>query len=291
MASIPAPVSSAPSVNQTVVTGGPAHGVAPVAAPVAAPVTGMRSAAVPLGLWANSSVAADYSWLKTHVLLLLLVVGLTVGGIYAVESLVARHDATNAARSQAALEVVVQSNKALQAQAAVQFAELQQQVVSLEKENTALSAGRATRASQTAAQQRTDAALTPVAAAQRIQQLVPNQGTPVPNADTSVTLPPQLTEAVIQELDTLPQLQADVNDLTLELTNEGTVITDLKTELATDATIIAGQQIQLTDLAKADKDQISALKSQARRSKLKWFVVGFVAGAAVREFIKIGTGL
>jgi hypothetical protein len=228
--------------------------------------------------------------LEIWIIRLALIAALIFGCIYAFDSLIANHDAAKANASQIALEAVVKSNVDYQTSAATLFAQIEQQIVALGASNKILQTAQVTRATQTDKQQQQDANLTVIQASQRLNQLEPKQPPAVVNTNGSLIIGLPLTQAVIQDLDSIPGLKADNAGLTQELVNDTTIITDLHTELNTDDGEITGLKSQITAQDKASKTEIAALKSSARKGKLKWFGIGFIAGFVVREGILLGVG-
>lgn len=99
-------------------------------------------------------------------------------------------------------------------------------------------------------------------------------GTTVVQGDTLI-LPTALGKEALSALQLVPLLQADKVTLTAENTNLSKALDLEKQAHVSD---VQSCQLQVT----ADKLEIKAVKAQARKSKLKWFFFGFLAGQAVR---------
>lgn len=233
------------------------------------------------------NLSTDIGWLKHHLILLVIVCGLAWGGVYEIESLIAKHDAANAARSQVELATITQSIKDSQAQNAQQFALMQQQVQAVQDANAKLTAAIIAQDKQTKQQQAKDATLTAAGSAERISELEPNKGTATANGDTIVMDLP-LTHAVIQDLDALPGLEADNASLTAELKNDDTlVIPALQGQVSNDQKLLSDKDVLLEMQKKADADQLALCKADARTGKTKWAVIFGVLGFIVRGMVKL----
>ena len=166
-------------------------------------------------------------------------------------------------------------------------AKLQQQNAALVQANTALAAALTQR-------QKTDAGLSLPELAQRWAQLVPS----VPQAGLSTTpnglaITPEGAHATVNELEKVPALTA-------ELTNEQTKEANLQTMLTSSNESIGLLNKSITDRdgrieglntlivgnKKQCEDEKKVIKDAARKSKRRWFVIGFVSGFVSRQAIK-----
>jgi hypothetical protein len=84
--------------------------------------------------------------------------------------------------------------------------------------------------------------------------------------------------AIVQTLETIPALQADLKDTTAILGATQAAKAQADTLIAGQAKEITGLNLQITDADKACKTEIAAVKAEASRSKRKWFIRGFLAG-------------
>jgi hypothetical protein len=86
----------------------------------------------------------------------------------------------------------------------------------------------------------------------------------------------------VEQLDSIPVLQANLTDTQSELTNTKTELSDANVLVGQQKQEITGLTQQNADQVKADNAEIANVKAQARRSRLKWFgagvVVGFIGG-------------
>src|SRR5271156_449385 len=61
-----------------------------------------------------SKLTSDLAWLKTHIIMLVIVVGLAWGGVYGVESLIAKHDAAQEAKYSVILQAQTAQTTAIE---------------------------------------------------------------------------------------------------------------------------------------------------------------------------------
>ena len=137
-------------------------------------------------------------------------------------------------------------------------------------------------------QQKTDAALPPTELVARWNTLVPAAGATV--SPNGVFVGSQGAGTTVQQLEKVPVLAAQLdNEIAIEsgtqkllTSSEGRVVTlnDQVTDLKTQAVLNA----------KVCTDQIAVVKADARKSKRKWFIVGYIAGFLSRQYIKSATG-
>ena len=161
----------------------------------------------------------------------------------------------------------------------IEAAKLQQQNAALVQANTALAAA-LTKA------QKQDATLPPTELAARWQQLVPAAPpASVTVAPTGMTVNAAAAVATVQELEKVPVLTA-------ELANEKTTEANTETMLASSNQAIGFLNQSITDRdkridglnltivgnAKQCTDEKNVMKSEFRKSKRRWFIIGYVAG-------------
>lgn len=170
-------------------------------------------------------------------------------------------------------------------------AKLQAQNQALVNANTALAAA-LTKA------QKQDATLPPTELAARWQQLVPTAPpASITVAPTGMTVNSAAAVATVQELEKVPVLTSELeNEKTKEANTETMLassneaigflnqsITDRDKRIDGLNLTIVGNQKQCTEEKKVMADQF-------RKSKRRWFIVGYVAGFISRQVIKSQTG-
>jgi hypothetical protein len=185
------------------------------------------------------------------------------------------------ARANAAEQALVLQN-ATDAQLAAQTAQVLAQHQAIEQAyaalQTATAAAAASRQASVVQQQKTDATLPAADLANRMKtQAKAPEGSITVSGDT-LNLTRVGAVAVVQALDTIPALQADLDDETalaqsaISAKNSGDEV------IAAQTKEITGLQTAAVDQQKACTAQIAAVKADARKSKIKAFKWGFVAG-------------
>ena len=227
-----------------------------------------------------SVIAKDWSWFVSHLVVLILVGALVAGGVYGVESLIAKHDAATLAKDNAALATVVAQNQTLISEAQTKDVLLQQAITALSAANAQLSAKQNARNVQLATQVKTDATLSAQQAADRLtQQTKAAPGEITASGDTIVADLP-MSRTIVTDLDELPVVTANLADETTKLTNETTLATTAQADVTAQKAEISGLNTQLADSAVACAAEVKTEKAKAKKGKLKWFGIGFIVGFA-----------
>ena len=221
-------------------------------------------------------------YLKAHerLILALVAAGVLWFAIGKIDTLIQHHDDANLKQAQTIAAVQSQKDAAIAAQVAEDSAaftalqaKMQAQATALEQANVAL-------ATALTRQQKTDATLPPTDLVARWNALVPQAAASVNNGQ--VTLPNTGAVATVQQLELVPaQHQELVNEQTLVANGNALAVSQAKqvTDLTNE---ITGLKLQSVDDAKVCQAQIAVVKADARKSKRRWFVAGFVAGIATR---------
>jgi hypothetical protein len=224
--------------------------------------------------------ASGLSWLQKHerLIVIVLVLALLGWGANKAFSIVENRDKQAATLAAQTLAAQQQKDQALNQAVAASTAQYQALVQTLTQQNTQLAKSVATRDSALTVQQTVDKTLAPSALADRWELLTKSaQGSIIDNGQT-IEVTPDAALTTVQQLEQVPVL-------TLNLQDEDKVLANTKSELAsanqvigTQKEDIAGLQTQLADQKKADATELAAEKAAARKSKIKWFGAGFVAG-------------
>ncbi len=150
----------------------------------------------------------------------------------------------------------------------------------LQAEDAALVQANIALATALTKQQKTDATLPPTDLVARWNALVPQAAASV--TSNGVTLPNTGAVATVQQLEIIPVQQEEItNEQTLVANGE--VLAVAQTKQVTDLTAqITGLKLSAVDDAKVCQAQIAVVKADARKSKRRWFIAGFVAGIATR---------
>ena len=219
---------------------------------------------------------------KTHEKLILAVVaaGVLFFAIGKVDTLIQHHDNANLKQAQVIAAQDAAKNAAIAAQVAADKAAFDALQAKLQAEDDALVQANVALATALTKQQKTDAALPPTDLVARWNALVPQAAASVtPNG---VTLPNTGAIATVQQLEIIPvQREEIINEQTLVA--NGNALAVAQTKQVTDLTAqITGLKLQSVDDAKVCQAQITVVKADARKSKKRWFIAGFVAGIATR---------
>ena len=224
------------------------------------------------------SIESDLGWFKTHIVLLAVIVILTFGGIYGVETIIEKHDADNNSKWQA-----------INQQQVAQVQSLSDKLASEEKDRieentrqTAILAQLATTIAQrdkdTAAAVQKDTTLSASEAAQKIAQQTNAQAGEVTAQGDIIQLDLPVARTIASIADQLPAVKADLADTQKQLTAETAIATNLQTDTVQQQQLIDAMKLQAIDADKACKTQVADIKAKARKSKLKWFLGGFILG-------------
>lgn len=246
-------------------------------------------------------------YIKAHERLIVLVVCLAVGIHFysAALGFLERRDQrlSDVAHATLAAQVTenaatAQANAAIAATNTAAQAKYEQLVAQLAETNKALATAQAARDKATATQQATDRTLPAPELAARWTTLLNIPAESVQPAPGGFTVTPTGAQETVVTLEQVPQLQADLKDEQTLAANQSTQIvslSELNTGLHTQITgldhQIDGLNAQIVDDKKVYDRDTALLKAQARKSKLKWFAGGYVAGLATRGIVKIFTGI
>jgi len=245
------------------------------------------------------------TWLLDHEKLIIVIVAALVIalGYWKVSGMIADHDAAVLKQAQIVAQQQADQNAALAKQAAINAqqiaddkAQLQVLTDKLTAQNQQLVNANTALAAALTKQQKTDATLPVPDLVNRWAQLAP--GTDFSGAigsGNNVTVTPSNALATVQQLEKVPVLTQQLANETTEKANDDQLIAqqnksifDLNNQVGTLNNEIVGLNKQIVDNQKVCTAQVNEVKAQARKSKLKWFGIGFVAGFLTREFIGKG---
>ena len=224
------------------------------------------------------------NFLKTHQwIVITLVVAVTF--LYSYSRLLSYLEANaklDATKAQIALEAQQEHNKELAAQSELAFDRYEKLVATLSAENKALIAAQSRRAIEVQNQQQTDRNLPPDQLAERWAVLVQQpKETIVPNDAGYQVAPTTVVETVVA-LEVIPQLQADLKDEKQISANKSTQILEQAKVVDTLNEQVTGLGSEIVAQTEACKTEVALVKSEARKSKMRWFVIGGIIGAVVR---------
>lgn len=234
----------------------------------------------------SGTLAHDLAWLRHHLILLALVVVLVFGSVYGILGVIAKHDHENTLEKQALAQTLVQQNQQFQQQTQAQINSLVQQNTALQQQVGVLATAIATRDSQLRTQQAQVPQLTPDQLSVEWQKDVKNAGSIKPSPG-GYLVDQMAAVASVQLLEENPVLHKDLDDLK-------NIKASLQSELNNDAAVlIMEKKSHLSDnqtntaIITAKDAEIKDVKAQCRKSKLKWFSIGYVAGLISRHVFGI----
>lgn len=211
-------------------------------------------------------------------------------GYVKITNIIEEHDKAALQQAQVVAAQQAQQNAVLAKQAQDDAAKLQALSAQLEAQNQQLANANTALATALAKQQHTDATLPPTELAQRWAQITPNMpaGGVTLSPDNSMKVTQAGAVATVQQLEQVPALKQELDNTTAQKNNDdqllaasGKSIFDLNAQ-------VGGLQKQLVDNEKVCQEQIKVVKDEARKSKRKWFLIGFVSGFVSRQFLGKG---
>jgi uncharacterized Zn ribbon protein len=225
-----------------------------------------------------TKLKTDYTWLTHHLIMLGVVGALVIGSVYGVENLIAKHDMAAEQRADAKLAVFVATTQAHEAVLEQTQTQLITMVSQLQAQNSQLAQTISVRNTQTQRQVQKDATLSAQEAAQRLtQQTKASPGEIVANGDL-VTISLPITRNIVASLDLFSATQANLVDTQKQLANETVLFNKSQEVNGQQATVISDLKVQNAEQLKACAAEVKTVKSQARKSKIKWFFIGLITG-------------
>ena len=228
------------------------------------------------------------TYIKAHERLIIIVLCLATG-IFAYQKaagLIAQHDQNVASVAHATLQAQVDTVKAQAANNAAEDAQYQQLASQLAIANASLAAAIAQRNVVTVKQQALDKTLAPADLATRWAGLLHAPASDIQSAPAGITVTPPVATQTVVALDLIPGLEANLADEKTIAAGGVTQITNLSALNSGLNKQIDGLNAEMTDQTKACTADKNLLKAQARKSKLHWFIGGFVTGIATRLLFK-----
>jgi hypothetical protein len=226
------------------------------------------------------------TWLQKHERLIIVVVVLVFGYFALDEALgvVVQWDNHKASVALATVQAQEVKNEEALTQAKATLLDYENALAASIKQNIALNAAIAARDKAVVVQQKTDAQLPPMQLALRWQDLVIDTGiAPVPNG-YQVSNTAALN--TVQQLEQVPVLQQDVTDEKNQNLNLQTDVNKANDLISQGKVVVNGLQLQIQDQQKSCETQITALKAQAHKGKVKSFGIGFVTGYVAGQVSK-----
>jgi hypothetical protein len=200
-----------------------------------------------------------------------------------------RLDHDNAVLKQA--QIVADSQKAANVQLAQQVsqdaAQLKALSDKLEAQNQQLANANIALATALSQRQKTDATLPPSDLAQRWAQLAPNMpaGGVTVSPDNSMKVTQAGAVSTVQQLEKVPVLTQELANETTAKQNDDNLLVAANKNIFDLNGQVVGLNKLIVDNAAVCQDQIKVVKDEARKSKRRWFIIGYVAGFLSRQFL------
>ena len=218
-------------------------------------------------------VKNDWTWVKTHLVLLMMVALLSFGAVYGIESFISKHDAAEATKYS---QIATTQNQ----QTAQVLAQVQTEVAALMAANQQLANQNQQLVTSLSKRQTTEVQIPKQTASLTAAQVaIELQGTA--NGD-NVTLALPVAQNVLANVKLVPLLQQDKTDLQSAYNNQVQVsANNLALYNDEHLALVSEQKAHQADNT-ANAATIKKLKADARKGKLKWFFIGFVSGFITR---------
>lgn len=227
-----------------------------------------------------SKLTADLAWLRTHLIMLVIVVGLAWGGIYGVESLIAKHDAAQEAKYSQVLQAQTAQTKAIEDKLTSDEANWNQLAQQLTAQNTQLAQQVASRDAQiTVLVNKIQTMTVPQVAADLQPKLHAGTATVAPNG---VLLDVNAARDVDEQLAKADTVLADLTDVKQQLANEVVLYTNAAADAKETHTALAAEQVKNAEQIKACATEVATVKAEARKSKTKWAIFSAIGGFVLR---------
>lgn len=214
-------------------------------------------------------LSADLKWARTHIILVLVYSAIAFGAVYGIETLLSHRAADTDQKWSVILATSRQQISDLESQLKTHDAEYAAENLSLLAANQKLAAVVVSRGTELQTQLKKDNTLSALDTAAKLGGTVNG---------TDIVLPLPTGRNLAGSLDTLSSTQADLQNVQTELTNETEVAANLQKSGDEKDALLSAMRTQAVDQDKACKAEIAAVKSAARKSKLKWFGIGIVVG-------------
>jgi hypothetical protein len=223
-----------------------------------------------------SKLTADLAWLRTHLIMLVIVVGLAWGGIYGVESLMAKHDAAQEAKYSQILAAQTAQTTAIENKLTTDEANWNQIASQLTAQNMQLAQQVASRDAQiTVLMNKISTMTVPQVAADLQPKLHAGTATVQPNG---VLLDVNAARDVDEQITKANEVLADLTDVKQQLANEVVLYTNASADARETHTALAAEQVKNADQIKACAIEVKQVKDDARKSKTKWAIFSAIGG-------------
>ena len=230
-----------------------------------------------------SKLTSDLAWLRTHIIMLVIVVGLAWGGVYGVESLIAKHDAAQEAKYSVILQAQTAQTTAIENKLSSDETNWNQLAQQLTAQNTQLAQQVASRDAQiTVLVNKINTMTVPQVAADLQPKLHAGTATVAPNG---VLLDVNAARDVDEQLTKADAILADLSDVKAQLANEVVLYNNAAADAKETHTALAAEQKKNVDQIQACTTEVNKIKSDARKSKSKWAIFGAIGGFILRSVL------
>jgi Tfp pilus assembly protein FimV len=230
---------------------------------------------------ATTSVVKDWTWVVQHLTLLFSIGLLIFGGIYGVECLIARHDRTAEERYSKILADQVEQTKQTEAKWSQDEQNWQQLATQLAAQNAEQQKADAARDAQTS---QLIQKISAMQAPQVVADLQPKlrHGIAITEPDGTVKLDLPASRDVDEQITEGTAAKADLASAQTQLANETTLYNNSQKDVADAKVSVVAEQKKTADQVVACNTEVKSIKAEARKSKAKLFVAGYVMGFLTR---------
>lgn len=196
------------------------------------------------------------------------------------------HDNAVLAQQKVITDAQLKANQQLAAQVAQDAAQMKALTDKVEAQNAQLANANIALATALSKQQKTDASLPVPDLVNRWAQLAP--GTNFAGAigsGNNVTVTPANAVATVQQLEKVPVLTQELANETTQKQNVDSLLVVANKSIGDLNGNITGLNALIVDKDKQCVDQIKVVKDEARKSKRRWFIIGYIAGFASKAFL------
>jgi Sec-independent protein translocase protein TatA len=231
------------------------------------------------------------TFLKDHeTLIIVVIVAVLIWFSYGkIATIIADHDNRTLQAQKLVTDAQAKADAQLAAQVKQDAANLAIVTAQKDAANAQLAQANATLSAALAARQKTDATLPLPDLAARWSVLVP--GATLTATTSGLSINPAGAVATVVQLEQVPVLQTQLKNETTAKQNDDQMLVAANKSITDLNAQVAGVTKLDTDHQNQCKDEKKILVDEARKSKRRWFIVGYVAGFLSRQAIKTYTGI
>ena len=208
-------------------------------------------------------------------------------GYVKITNIIEEHDKAQLQQAQIVAAQQAEKNAALAQQVQQDAAQLKLLTDRLEAQNAQLENANVQLATALSKQQKTDATLPPTDLANRWMQLTPNMppGGVAVASNGTMNVTPAGAVATTQQLEQVPVLKQQLDNTEKAKANDEQIIAQQTTSIGNLDLRVDGLNKQIVANDKVCQEQIKVVKDEARKSKRKWFIIGWVTGFVSRQLL------